>query len=112
MAFQHDGLAGGRWFTFSLSQQLGNVGSEVERAIKWHAKGNKEYFESAYARMLELLDLTIGDERWKGVRRKELVRVREALCDSFEGGREIGGPLDNWPGYFLPFAILALRKPD
>ena len=46
MAFQHNDLAGGRWFLFSLAEQLGNVGSEVERAIKWHAKGNKEYFES------------------------------------------------------------------
>lgn len=107
MAFQHSDLAGGRWFSFSLAEQLGNVGSEVERAIKWHAKGNKVYFESAYARMLELLDLTIIDERWRGPRRKELARVREAIRDSFEGGRQIGIALNDWPKYFLPFAVLA-----
>lgn len=109
MAFQHNDLAGGRWFSFSLAQQLGNVGSEVERAIKWYTIGNKEYFESAYARMLELLDLTIIDKRWRGPRRKELVRLREALCDTFEGGQQIGIPLSDWPKYFLPFAILARR---
>lgn len=109
MAFQHSDLASGRWFSFSLAQQLGNVGSEVERAIKWHAKGNKEYFESAYARMLELLDLTIVDKRYRGPRRKELVRLREALCDSFENGQQIGVALSDWPKYFLPFAILARR---
>ena len=109
MIFQHNDLAAGRWFSFSLAQQLGNVGSEVERAIKWHARGNKEYFESAYARMLELLDLTIVDKRWSGPRRKELLRVREALCDSFEGGKQIGVLLSDWPKYFLPFAILARR---
>lgn len=109
MNFQHNNLADGRWFSFTLAEQLGNVGSEVERAIRWHGRGNKEYFESAYARMLELLDLTITDQRWKGPRRRELVRVREALCDSFEGGHQLGIILSDWPKYFLPFAILARR---
>lgn len=109
MAFQHNNLAGGRWFSFTLAEQLGNVGSEVERAIKWRKQGNKEYFESAYARMLELLDLTIVDQRWEGPRRKELVRVREALCDSFEDGHQLEIALSDWPKYFLPFAIFARR---
>lgn len=109
MNFQHSNLAGGRWFSFTLAEQLGNVGSEVERAIKWYRQENKEYFESAYVRMLELLDLTIIDQRWKGPRRKELVRVREALCDSFEGGQQLGIALGDWPKYFLPFAVLARR---
>lgn len=107
MAFQHDNLANGRWFTFSLAEQMGNIGSEVERAIRWHEKWSQEYFEAAYARMLELLDLTINDTRWSGPRRKELLRVREALCDSFEGEQKMGGPLSSWPKYFMPFAILA-----
>lgn len=108
----HDDLAAGRWFTFSLAEQLGNVGSEVERAIRWREKGNHEYFESAYARMLELMDLTIVDPRWKGCRKRELARVREGLCDSFEGGHEMNIPLSDWPKYFLPFAILVRRKID
>ena len=109
MVFQHADLAKGRWFSFSLAEQMGNIGSEVGRAIRWHEKGNSEYFESAYSRMLELVDLTISDKRWSGPRRKELTRVREALCDSFEGGKQIGVALSDWPKYFLPFAILARR---
>lgn len=107
MAFQHSDLASGRWFSFSLAEQLGNIGSEVGRAIRWYEKGNKEYFESAYSRMLELIDLTIADARWRGPRRKELLRMREALCDSFEKERQMMIPLSDWPKYFLPFAILA-----
>ena len=107
MAFQHDDLARGRWFSFSLAEQLGNIGSEVGRAIRWHEKGNREYFESAFARMLELIDLTVADKRWCGPRRKELLRMREAICDSFEDGGEIGTPLAEWPKYFLPFAMIA-----
>ncbi len=109
MAFAHSDLAAGRWGLFSLAEQLGNIGSEVERAIRWHKKNNIQYFEPAYARMLELIDLTIADERWRGPRRKELLRLREAICDSFEGGQQIGSPLTDWPKYFLPFALLARK---
>lgn len=110
MTFQHSDLAGGRWFSFSLAEQLGNIGSEVFRAIRWREKGNNEYFESAYIRMLELIDLTLADERWRGPRRKELARLREAICDSFEGGNQMGIPLGSWQSYFMPFAVLARRQ--
>ncbi len=42
--------------------------------------------EQAFDRAVELLDLTIADERWKG-RRKELTRARELLCDAMFGGK-------------------------
>jgi hypothetical protein len=29
----HQTLAAGRWFTLTLAEQLGNIGSEVSRAI-------------------------------------------------------------------------------
>lgn len=112
MNFQHPQLAAGRWFSLSLAEQLGNIGSEVERAIRWHDKGNDLYFQAAFTRMLELLDLTVMDERWKGPRRKELLRVREALCDSFEKSEAFKIPLSDWPRYFFPFAILARRFPS
>ena len=37
---------------------MANVGSEVERALNWQAKGNKEYSRLAFERALELLDFT------------------------------------------------------
>ena len=43
MTAQHPELAAGRWQTLSLMEQLANVGSEVERALNWAAKGNAEY---------------------------------------------------------------------
>jgi hypothetical protein len=33
--YVHQNLAVGRWFEMTLAEQLGNVGSEVGRAIKW-----------------------------------------------------------------------------
>ena len=56
-------LANGRWQTFSLSEQLGNIGSEIERAIKWGGRGDIEHRAKALERSIELLDLTIADPR-------------------------------------------------
>ena len=38
MSVQHHELASGRWNELSLIEQLGNVGSEIERALKWKKK--------------------------------------------------------------------------
>ena len=106
---QHQELADGRWFSMSLSEQMGNIGSEVGRAINWKNKNHQEYYEKAFIRMLELLDLTLADKRWAGHRKKELARVREALCDSFEDSQLFQIPLTDWPKYFMPFAIYARK---
>lgn len=108
---QHEELANGRWFTLSLAEQLGNIGSEVGRAINWKNKNNTEYYEKAFVRILELLDLTLADKRWTGCRKKEIARVREALCDSFEGNSQsFQIPLSDWPQYFMHFAVYARKK--
>lgn len=77
MAPLHEQLAAGRWHTLSLMEQLANVGSDVARAARWYGK-DPQRCEQAFDRAVELLDLTIADERWKG-RRKELTRARTAL---------------------------------
>ena len=86
-----------------LVEQLANVGSDVARAYRWQGKDSKSC-EKAFIRALELLDLTIGDPRWKG-RRKELTRVREMLCDAMLGGKEYGSDLASLDRYFFPFAV-------
>ena len=69
-------------------------------------KKTPQLCEKAFARALELLDLTIGDPRWRG-RRKELMRVREVLCDAMLGGKEYGSDLAGLDRYFYPFAVAA-----
>lgn len=59
----HSSLANGRWQTFTLAEQLGNVGGEVERALRAHAQGKQDRFEHALDRALELFDLTATDPR-------------------------------------------------
>ena len=107
MKAQHASLAAGGWGRLTLSQQLGNVGSEVSRSLRWRNK-DARLFEGAVIRALELLDLSIQDPRWRR-RLKELTRARELLCDAWLGGREYGTDLEGLDRYFFHFA-LAARK--
>lgn len=106
-SFIHKELAAGRWFEISLAEQLGNVGSEVGRATNWIIKGNKKQSERALERAFDLLDLTIGDTRWFGVKLKELCRVREVLADTFYGDRIYGATPQSMEKYFYHYAVEA-----
>lgn len=63
MNFQHKELSRGKWKKLSLIEQMANIGSEVERAISWKNKNSKEYSAMAFERALELIDLTLSDEK-------------------------------------------------
>ncbi|MBM3298020.1 MAG: hypothetical protein FJY83_10550 [Candidatus Aminicenantes bacterium] len=108
-AVVHSSLAGGRWQTFSLMEQLANVGSEVERALNWKERGNMEYSRLALERALELLGLTIDDPRHRS-RLKEMTRLREALLDFFLGNNEFRSTERSWRGYFYAYAIAAAAQ--
>lgn len=110
MNYLHKNLAKDRWFELTLAEQLGNVGSEVERIISWRRKKDEKYAESAFYRTLDLLDLTISDKRWYGPKLKELCRLREVLCDSYFGGKLYNTPLEYFQKYFFQFALAASKN--
>mgnify|MGYP001618563541 FL=1 len=105
MSYVHANLAAGRWQNLTLMEQLANIGSDVARASRWQGK-DPQRCEQAFLRALELLDLTITDDRWRG-RRKELVRARELLCDAMQGGAVYGSDLASLDRYFFHFAVAA-----
>lgn len=96
-----------RWFTLSLADQLGNVGSEVGRAAKWQGKDEASFW-GAVGRALELIDLTREDGRWVK-RRRELDRARETFADAVLGGSEYRSTLADLERYFMQFALYARR---
>lgn len=106
----HAELAAGRWRSLPLDEQLANVGSEVERALSWAAKGNSEYSARAFERGLELLGLTIADPKHRG-RLRELTRLREVLLDYFCGDNSYGSSPESWHRYFHPYGVaVSIRK--
>lgn len=103
--YQHKNLAQGRWFELSFFEQMANIGSEVERAIKWRDK-NAEYSRFASDRALELLDLTISDIKNRS-RLKELFRLREVLADYFYFDNIYKSTDQSWQRYFYSFNYAA-----
>lgn len=105
MSRLHPNLAAGKWQSMTLAEQLGNVGSEFERALNWKQKNQPQYFQTAFDRMLELLDLTISDPRWHNHRLRELCRLRENAC------QELANPQnpEGLKKYFFNFALLARK---
>ena len=108
MRIHHGELANGRWRCLTLAEQMGNVGSEVSRALRWQGR-DQALFERAMERALELLDLTIEDPRWRS-RLKEPVRARELLCDALFGGKDYGISLVDLDRYFFQFALSARAR--
>ena len=106
----HPSLAAGRWQTLSLMEQLANVGSEVDRAIRAHAQRRQDRFERAFDRALELFDLTATDPRWKLHQRREILRAREQFCRVFYDGTAEPDLPSYLSKYFLQFAIASRRR--
>ena len=108
---QHSGLEQGRWEEMPFSVQMGNIGSEVSRAIKWTAKGKTDRATRAVYRALELIDLSIAsaqklDMPMRKGRLRELCRCREELCAFFLGDNEYGSDAKTLQRYFDQFALL------
>ena len=102
----HTDLAAGRWQEFSLAEQLGNIGSEVGRALRAKRQRNDRRMWGALDRALELVDLTIANQTDAG-RRRELCRAREVVCDLIVGDNQYASTPESLEAYFMQFAIAA-----
>ena len=105
---KHKEMAGGRWFKFSLIEQLANIGLDIERTIQWRDRGNKEYSQQAFERALELIDLTKMDPKNRH-RLSEICRTREALVDYFVYDNTYQTNDTIWKNYFYQYNYAAAR---
>ena len=99
----HKNLAAGRWTELSFAEQMGNIGSEVGRA-RLAQNNNSVRFDAAVGRALDLFDLALADERWRG-RRFELARARELFCAASIGDEAYDTTLVDLERYFMRFAV-------
>jgi hypothetical protein len=111
MTIEHRDLAAGRWATLSLAEQLGNIGSEVSRAIGWKPK-NAALSERALHRALELFDLTLADPRLlrAPARLRELARAREVTADFLVGPNQYRSTAASLQQYFDAYALAARAR--
>lgn len=109
--YQHESLANGRWAELSFAEQMGNVGSEVSRAIRWQSKGKTERMEQCVFRAVELLDLSIAAaDKNDHPRLKELCRAREEICDHFLSDNKLCSSPEQIMKYYDAFALTAQRR--
>jgi len=97
-----------RWHQMSLCEQMGNIGSEFSRTLSRKEKDDKKSEQISFDRLLELIDLTISDKRWKN-RASEILRLREIICDFFVGKNTYNTSPKVLKEYFLNFSIRALK---
>ncbi|HBH03577.1 MAG: hypothetical protein A2W08_16160 [Candidatus Rokubacteria bacterium RBG_16_73_20] len=75
----HAGLSRTRWAAFAPDQQVLMIANEMNRAAKLTAPGDRERLRSAYARALQLTDLTVEGSVRRALRR-ELLRWRDLVA--------------------------------
>ena len=104
----HKTLTSDRWHDFTLAEQFGNIGSEVNRTILAKKRGDQNLLKSAFERALELFDLTIMHKK-HSKRLREIGRLREVFIDAFLGGMVYGSDLQSINKYLFDFALVAKR---
>ena len=83
MADLHHQLTQEKWSTLVEPQQILNIASELNRAKGWLEKNNKINKNHILERVFELIDLTSSDPKWRGNKRRELLRYREHLGEFY-----------------------------
>jgi hypothetical protein len=92
------------WAKLSIYEQLGNIGSEVGRAITAHRNGKEKRESSAIARALDLFAATVEVNLQTHPHRvKEVLRARDEFMRLFYDGT-FDQDADKIERYFMYFA--------
>ena len=94
------------WQTHSLTYQMGNIGSEVSRSLKWTAKGNKARADKAIDRALELFDFTIEANTNNSARLTEILKARDEFCNYFFDNNSYHTDPTQMQRYYDGFAMM------
>jgi len=91
-----------RWACLSLIEQMGNISSEVGRAI--NARGDSKRLDGAIERALDLFSATASC--YSGLRLREILRARDEFLRLFYGDSDDS---EGVAKYFHQFALAARR---
>jgi hypothetical protein len=111
LSARHRDLAAGRWWELSIAEQLGNIGSEVGRAVRWTSR-EPDLARGALERALELFDLTPDDPRHRHsvARLREIARAREVVVDFLAASNQYATTAASLLKYFDAYALAARRR--
>ena len=95
-----------RWAAMTMFEQMGNIGSEVGRALSAKRRGDQSSMRGALYRGLDLIDATA--ELWaqeKSPRTTELLRAREQFVETITTDKDD----PRLEAYFMHYALAARR---
>ena len=93
-----------KWLAMDIFNQMGNIGSEVGRALSAKRRGDEISMLGAYYRGLDLIDTTVGGlVAQKSPRTKEVLRAREEFSNAIMTDKID----DSLEAYFMNYAIVA-----
>lgn len=75
-----------RWKTFSKRDQIGHIASEIQRAILARDKNDNTLFSQILERAIDLITLSLDDQKWKDNPLPLLV-LRDELAKVYIGGK-------------------------
>ena len=94
------------WLSRPITFQMGNIGSEVSRALKWSAKNNQERADKSSDRALELFDFTIESNIKNHARLTEILKARDEFCDYFFNDNSYQTDPDRMQRYYDGFVMM------
>ncbi len=97
-----------RWQILPFDQQMGNIASELSRAIKFKNQNDMEHMNASLCRLLELIGLTVDDQR-NSARLRELCRFKEVLSDWYCQTHVYQVNPESLKTYALNFALAGRR---
>lgn len=102
-------LENNKWYEKDIAEKIGNIGSEISRALKWKSstsENSKENYMLSFYRALDLIDITLRKENnLTSTQVKELCRFRELWVDYFVGDNIYKGDDKFFKSYTDSFAI-------
>lgn len=95
-----------KWQSMNIFEQMGNIGSEVGRALSAKRRGDKKSMQGALYRGIDLFNATAETlAASKSPRLKEVLRARDQFTATILGNSTD----DGLEMYFMYFAIAARR---
>jgi len=99
-----------RWAQLDILEQMGNIGSEVGRAINAQRAGREERVQGAIERALDLFSATTEQlVQEKSYRLREVLRARNEFLRLFYDGT-FQSEADGIERYFNQLAVAARKK--
>ncbi|MCL5113225.1 MAG: hypothetical protein M1554_01955 [Patescibacteria group bacterium] len=95
-----------KWAKMSIFDQMGNISSEVGRAINAKKNNNTVDMENAVIRTLDLFNATIDNLiKTKSIKSKEVLRSKDQFLTIVNKQKPTSQELNSLERYFTQFAI-------